>query len=252
MWDPIPGKIVTKLRYSVWCDQFQIEQVELAPVVDTAVVDEAVLAFGIHLAQPGAAYVMVPRGKQVGASQGGDQSVRLTFTKLTPSTNGYDVEAQIARFDQKDLTKVLSTEKYTGTVRGSSTAKYALLFTLSPPSGRDNLVLELVVDTDGSTAGALIWNIHSVPKGLPMPGQLVSAKIVAEDEKQGKVRRQIGKARQLATDGNRDEAEKLLKEILAMSSNDKQTEDFAKRSLKGLDFMVEEGARKGKRPRLPR
>ena len=246
--DPIPGKIGTKLRYSIWCDQFQIEDIELAmsdPV-------EEILAYGGI--QPESAYLTAPM-TGFGAPKTIPQRLGLTFTKLTRAADAYDVEAQITRFDQRDQTKVQSSEKYTGTVRRSPTKNLTLLFKLSAPAGED-LALEFLVDQVGGISGVpggLVWNTRELPRGHLMYGQVLSpAKQLEDAARQREIwlnlDAQIVKARKLARMGHRDEAEKLLKEILASCPGDQQMEEErARRSLRELDELVNVGRRMGVR-----
>ena len=132
---------------------------------------ESVLAYGIQLVQPGAAYLTnvssgIPKYKRGGFG--------LTFTKLTPRAAGYDVEAQITRYDKTNFARVLSTEKFTGTVSASE-KEVGLLFTLSgsaenrdlapekpalkagaktPAAAGDKLVLALLLDLNGQGSSA--------------------------------------------------------------------------------------------------
>ncbi len=62
----------------------------------------------------------------------------------------------------------------------------------------------------------------------------------------GRSTAQIAKARQLAIDGHKDEAEKLLKEVLDISSPGQSWHTMANNTLKQLDKLVELGVRQRK------
>jgi hypothetical protein len=220
-------------RYSIWCDQLALENQPLpeaaAKDYNLAYAAQAVLTNRALISDPPLAF----------RSPNPLLSTRFgfTFTEVKPKGDGYQVKVQFDRYELADKSKIASTATLVGTLHKSP-----------PPRDRSGAVLvpDAICDLQGGGT-QLRFQITIPPSGelalvgktFPFEGrELVPAEEVKKsDDTMVTFRKQsalLYQARELARKGQKEEAAKIAKEVLA-SSPTRGIEIEAKDLLRSLD-----------------
>jgi hypothetical protein len=255
--DPAPNAPEEKLsvRCSAWCDQFAVEDHDLAPVTNK----DARLAYAVQAMTPNTAYLCDPP-RNTGSYESAvkfaqryrhkppnpDNYCRygLTFTELKPTAEGYEVRARLEQYDAEDKTKIVTSTVYAGTIRGSQPR---------PPRDKNAVWLggekplpDLVCEMEGGgkkihmeLSDTVDDGIKCDVKGRPLEGR--SFVLAEEQRRKDKSFAEFKafnaasiKARTLANQGRKEEAKQVLNDYLATSPV-KKYETAAQKALQELD-----------------
>jgi hypothetical protein len=217
-------------RYSIYCDQFGIEDRPFATG------GSALFDYGVQALLVDSEYVCRPIPRAGRLPKAGAQPVyRLTFNNLQPMDNGYRFTARLNQYDAEDTPAVTASFAYTGALRPAPARNgraFGLLCELTGPGGPMRAVLSVERD------GTLVWNRG---EGGPLQDvDLVSATLVREAEERREKRKVIDQATHLAYEGKKEEVRKMLNDFIA-SRPGRQLEHQAREALRNVDFWAATG-----------
>jgi hypothetical protein len=224
-------------HYSIWCDQLSLENQPL-PAAATqggilAYAAQAVLASHALISDPPRGFGAVnplqarirlaqqqapPRPTAAAALQAA--RVGITFTDTKPTGTGYQVKARFDRYDPADKSKIIGSTPLTGSVHNSP-----------PPKDRSGAVLvpDAICDLQGAGVPlqlqitiAVDGELVLISKGGPFEGRGwdPAEEVKRSDNESANMRKHtalLNKAHVLAKKGQKEEAAKIAKGVLADS-----------------------------------
>lgn len=223
------GGAKSMARYSLWCDQFAVEDREPTPGKSGR------LEYALQAVVPGSVYV---DRSQLPSSRVPAKSTSVKFTELTPAGDGYEVRAEVTTPDPKNPAQSISGV-FTGSVKGVKDQPKNALAVISLRSGAANHELAAYVHEEG--------NIVLAGLGARSPLNNLVAQEEAQQAQAAKtefrnLNEPLVEARKLIMNGQRDEAEQRLNDYIATSPGEKW-EAEARDILDKMDWLEEQGAR---------
>ncbi|MFM8580401.1 MAG: hypothetical protein ACKOFW_02740 [Planctomycetaceae bacterium] len=215
--------------YSIWCDQFSIE--DQRPATDRS----ALLEYAAQAMAPGMAYV---DRSQLPSNRGPVKPVSVEFTELEPTSEGYRISAEIQEPDPKSSERVLK-RMFSGTMvsGGKPSRAVACKLTLQASGARHELTASILEDGEIVLGGGGPRN--------PL-GNLVAAREVARLKQSQQdfhaMNDQLVAARKLIMNGQRDEAQRLIDDFLAGAPGEKW-EAEAREIVANMDQLERMGER---------
>lgn len=224
-------------HYSIWCDQFSLENQPLpAAATQGCILDyaaQAVLAGHAVVSDPPRGFGAVnplqsrlriaqhqapPRPTAAAALQAA--RVAITFTETKPTGAGYQVKAQFDRYDPADKSKIADSTALSGSMHNSPPPKDRSGAVVVPDAicdlqGRGvQLQFQITIAPDGE--------LELISKGVPFEGRNWSPadEVKRSDDATANFRKQnalLRQARALANKGQKEEAAKIAKGVLADS-----------------------------------
>ena len=203
-------------RYSIWCDQFTLEN---QPLPEAATKDGN-FAYAAQAVLTNRAFIGKPGGLRSGNPLL-DTRFGITFTDVKPKGDGYQIKAQLDRYDLADKTKIAGSETLAGTLHKSPSPKGRAGPVVVAPDALCDLQgrgiqmhFQIGIPPDGE--------LYLDAKGYPFEGRnWVPAEEVKKSDamaaafpKQNALLRQ---AHELVKKGQKEEAAKIAKDVLADS-----------------------------------
>jgi hypothetical protein len=216
-------------RYSLWCDQFAVEDREPVPRRSGR------LEYAVQAVIPGAVYV---DRSQLPSSRVAVKPTAVRFTELTPTGDGYEISAEVTVPDPKNPGQAIS-ESFSGVVQAvkDQPKNAAALISLRSKSATHDLAA--YIHEEGEVVLAGLGARSPLSSLVP---QVEAEQAQAKKREFGSLNSQLVEARKLVMNGQRDEAEKRLNEFLASSPGEKW-EAEAREILEKMDWLEGQGQR---------